>query len=658
MATAEEILQTMADETGDENVIEIDSDLRRINIPAEIKILGVENDKEVRRLKFRMPAMYGEFNLADFALRINYLNAQGNGDVYVVTDALKEDDRLSFSWLVGESAAKYKGDVQFIVCAKLIGEEGEIVKEFNTTRATLKVLEGLEVDREIEENDPDLIEQILKRLDNLEKGGGGNAAGNYIPNEDGAVKRENIADLAINNAKLNYEAVSNAKIMAGTIQKDRMAADAIQYLTGGPYVSVSYDGAARADITQGKHVFALRLIDDSSRNLRTWLLNHSTYDGVYLHQGTDIEGPIKLLGRTDFVGGIHGDEQLVSMRMIADGVDITGSAADLAGVKTLSVYVTSTVNDEDGGAALFSREKVLTFSGTSLTVENRWVYTGAESVSVERWPGCGLYSVFAANSLGYTTCKTLTPSMDSLDADAAVKEVAFWVSGTRVTVQALRGMDGEHYAGFVESLSDSNRIKAYFDAIHAPEGYALNTGDVLEAAFRITIGEDAAGRINEIPGTLPNPFPLTINGTSYDGSKQVDVTVEGGIGGGSAAEGSNGFEYVDTFDLSSGALRYDLDVDDANEFLLVITETLTCAGGTVELNGVESASIKSFNLKNSGKSFLVTRLGEDRARIQVPRGDSDNLTNTIIATGENPIFSGVYLSYTSASAGKVVLYKR
>lgn len=349
-------------------------------------------------------------------------------------------------------------------------------------------------------------EQKATARKNIGAGTGDEETGDYIKNESGAVKRENIADLAINNAKLNYEAVSNAKIMAGTIQKDRMSADAIQYLTGGPYVSVSYDGAARADITQGKHVFALRLIDDSSRNLRTWLINHSTYDGVYLQQGTDIEGPIKLLGRTDFIGGIHGDEQLVSMRMIADGVDITGTATDLAGVKTLAVYVTSTVNDEDGGAVLFSREKVLTFSGTSLTVENRWVYTGAESVSVERWPGCGLYSVFTANTLGYTTNTVLTPSMDALEADPEIKEASFWVSGTCVTLQALRGI-GNKYAGLVESLDGAARIKIYLDAIHAPEGYALNTGDVLEAAFRITIGERSvateagkSGATEMIPG--------------------------------------------------------------------------------------------------------------------------------------------------------------
>lgn len=317
---------------------------------------------------------------------------------------------------------------------------------------------------------------------------GAKIEGGFIKKGIASVARENIADLAINGAKLNYEAVSNAKIMPGTIQKDRLAADALAYLTGGPYMSISYDGAARMDIKQGRHVFALRLITNDSKHLRTWLLNHSTIDGVYLHQGTDIEAPLKLAGRGDFVGGIHGNEKLVSVRMIADAVDITGGAVELSAVKTLSVYVTSTIYDTDGTTALFDREKVLTFTGNSLTVENRWTYTGAESVNVERWPGSGLYSTYTDNTLGCTTNKALIPSLDAQDWNAAINEATFWVSGTKVTLKALRGMNGEEYAGCIEKLDGSARVKAYFDTIHAPDGHALTTGDMLEGAYSITIG--------------------------------------------------------------------------------------------------------------------------------------------------------------------------
>ncbi len=172
MATAQEILNTM-EEGEEQNVIVIDSDLRTIRIPDEIKILGVESDDDVLRLHFKMPKMYGEFDLSTFALRVNYLNANGEGDVFVVQDAAANGDELEFSWLVGRTAAQYKGDVKFIVCAKKVKEGGIVEKEFNTTHATLPVLEGLETTERVAQENPDVIEAILLRLDKLEKNGGG-----------------------------------------------------------------------------------------------------------------------------------------------------------------------------------------------------------------------------------------------------------------------------------------------------------------------------------------------------------------------------------------------------------------------------------------------------------------------------------------------------
>lgn len=172
MATAQEILNAM-EEVEEQNVIVIDSDLRTIRIPEGIKILGVESDDDVLRLHFKMPKMYGEFDLSTFALRVNYLNANGDGDVFEVQDAAANGDELEFSWLVGRTAAQYKGDVKFIVCAKKVKEGGIVEKEFNTTPATLPVLEGLETIERVAQENPDVIEAILLRLDKLEKNGGG-----------------------------------------------------------------------------------------------------------------------------------------------------------------------------------------------------------------------------------------------------------------------------------------------------------------------------------------------------------------------------------------------------------------------------------------------------------------------------------------------------
>ena len=167
MATAEEILQQLA--ASDETIITIDNDLRTIVIPQTIKHLGVTNDKDITTLYFRMPKTYGDVDLSNFAIRINYMNAKNEGGVYVVTDAKTADDTIAFSWRIARDTVLYAGTVKFIVCMKSFDENDELDKEYNTTIAQLPVLEGLETSNSIVEQNPDVIEQILIRLDKIEK---------------------------------------------------------------------------------------------------------------------------------------------------------------------------------------------------------------------------------------------------------------------------------------------------------------------------------------------------------------------------------------------------------------------------------------------------------------------------------------------------------
>lgn len=156
MATADELFAANG-----EDYIVIDSYLRTMTFPASVKNIGVENDKDVHKLNFMMPRYFSEYDLSTFNIRINYLNAQGDGDMYVVTDPTVEDDAIYFSWLVGRHACLYKGAVTFIVCLKLADGEGDVAQEFNTTLASLQVLPGLETEPAILENDYDIIEQLL-----------------------------------------------------------------------------------------------------------------------------------------------------------------------------------------------------------------------------------------------------------------------------------------------------------------------------------------------------------------------------------------------------------------------------------------------------------------------------------------------------------------
>lgn len=159
----------------------IDNDLRTITIPSGLQTVGVESDEGVRRLNFQMPKQYGEVDLSEFNIRINFMNANNSGDVYAVTDKAVSGDNITFSWLVGRNALAHRGNIRFIVCLKKTDAEGVVQQEFNTTVAQLTVLEGLETTEQVIQENPDILESILTRLDELEKYSGGGST----PGKDG-----------------------------------------------------------------------------------------------------------------------------------------------------------------------------------------------------------------------------------------------------------------------------------------------------------------------------------------------------------------------------------------------------------------------------------------------------------------------------------------
>lgn len=174
MTEAEKLLQetksAVVAETQTEDICVIDSDMRIIDIPEQFKVLGVESDKDVRAMQFRIPKTYKGTDLSAFAISVNYQNARGTKGRYIVTDKKVSGDQIEFSWTVGKTATVYRGDTRFIVCMRLTGSDGVIKKEFNTTLATMTVLEGLEVDDPvIEQEEKDIIAQLLQIVDDKSK---------------------------------------------------------------------------------------------------------------------------------------------------------------------------------------------------------------------------------------------------------------------------------------------------------------------------------------------------------------------------------------------------------------------------------------------------------------------------------------------------------
>lgn len=186
MATAEELLaatMTKTTEVGEvDNNTEIllaDLNTRVIVIPASIQILGVEHDDDIKRLQFKAPRYYGEFDLSKFKIQINFENAEGFGDIYPVTDITVEDDTIAFTWLIDSVAFEYAGNVKFSISMKKYNSSGEIESTLNTAIATLPVLKGLVTSEAVISQSPSVFDQLMFRLYAVEAATGKGSDGYY-----------------------------------------------------------------------------------------------------------------------------------------------------------------------------------------------------------------------------------------------------------------------------------------------------------------------------------------------------------------------------------------------------------------------------------------------------------------------------------------------
>ena len=170
--TAEELLAQMESEIMPLSVESpdkcvIDPESREIIIPETYQILGVESDEKTERIEFQCHKIVGDnIDLSKYQLRINYQNANGDKDQYIVEDVETKGDNIEFSWLLSRKVKMYRGTVNFVVCAvKVSGET--IQNEWNTTLATSQVLEGLEVDTpEPTEEQSEVIAQLMQMVQN------------------------------------------------------------------------------------------------------------------------------------------------------------------------------------------------------------------------------------------------------------------------------------------------------------------------------------------------------------------------------------------------------------------------------------------------------------------------------------------------------------
>lgn len=155
--------------TWTEERIVVDED-RSIHVPDSLKRLGVQHDHNIETVTFECPRYWDGHDLSQMKIYINYLCPDGTKGQYLTESVAAVRNTMTFTWVVSNNVTRAKGTLSFLVCIVKVDEEGNEERHWNSElNQECYISEGLECDEIALVNYPDIITQLLIRMDQVEE---------------------------------------------------------------------------------------------------------------------------------------------------------------------------------------------------------------------------------------------------------------------------------------------------------------------------------------------------------------------------------------------------------------------------------------------------------------------------------------------------------
>lgn len=178
-STAEEMLNSLTEEeiaaytaNPEERHIIVD-ETRKITVPDELKRIAVQYDHNIETVTFDCIRYWDGHDMSTMHVYINYLLANKALGCYMSEDVTvdpNDENIIHFTWTISRHVTQAIGPVTFLVCIKRVDEEGNEVNHWNSElNKEMFVNQGLECGEPISEDYPDIIEQILLKLESQDK---------------------------------------------------------------------------------------------------------------------------------------------------------------------------------------------------------------------------------------------------------------------------------------------------------------------------------------------------------------------------------------------------------------------------------------------------------------------------------------------------------
>lgn len=142
---------------------------RKITVPDDLKRIAVQYDHNVETVTFDCPRYWDGNDLSEMTISINYHNKTNKTPgVYIAENVRIDDsdaDQIHFDWTISRNVTDKKGQIFFSVCAKLVDEEGNELRHWNSEiNSEMSVSEGMEGSEPVVESNPDALANFDRRI--------------------------------------------------------------------------------------------------------------------------------------------------------------------------------------------------------------------------------------------------------------------------------------------------------------------------------------------------------------------------------------------------------------------------------------------------------------------------------------------------------------
>ena len=259
---------------------------------------------------------------------------------------------------------------------------------------------------------------------------------------------------------------------------------------------ITYSPTGYFTIDMGNSEYMVKRYTNQGSNVDIWRITDTMYrETIITEYTTDIEGPVKEKDTADFIGGVHGDEQLTDIKVIVDGnvVDLENDTLNTY-FNCVTFYIKSNVYHCNTNNLAFTRNKILTFKDGKCYVSNYWVVQD-NPITIVRATGGGLISVYDSDLNGVE----LNSTMEYIPINSVgngiqyenkdLTKITFKTDFGNVILENLIGKEQPNYLGFVQHFTNElvPRLKGYFNVIDSTAGITLQVNDTIRTEFSIEI---------------------------------------------------------------------------------------------------------------------------------------------------------------------------